>query len=120
MTEKMAEKFGEIHQVDERQLQLLMKDWRRGRATKTLLQAISDAYVAIFALLVVGAMIISAIVQAQTAVAGCNSPSCVAGRGLVPWAALAGALAFTLAASLIFGPVLASTAEGFWLMDAPL
>lgn len=113
-------RFGEIHEVDERQLQLLMKDWRRGRATRTLWQAVSDAYVALFATAVIGAMLIGAIVQAQHAVAVCDSAACVAGRGLLPWAALAGALAFTLAASLMFGPVLASAAEGFWLMDAPV
>lgn len=113
-------RFGEIHEVDERQLQLLMKDWRRGRATRTMWQAMSDAYVAIFSIAVIGAMIIGAIVQAQRAVAICSTEACLAGRGLLPWAALAGAFAFTLAASLMFGPVLASSAEGFWLMDAPL
>lgn len=113
-------KFGDIHEVDERELQLLMRDWRRGRATRNLRQALSDAYVAVFSTAVVGAMLIGAIVQAQTTVAGCDTASCTAGRGLLPWAALSGAMAFTLAASLMFGPVLASSAEGFWLMDAPI
>lgn len=113
-------RFGEIHEVDERQLRLLMQDWRRGRATRTLWQAISDAYVAVFSVIVIGAMLIGALVQAQSASASCDTAACIAGRGLLPWAALAGTFAFVLAASLMFGPVLASAAEGFWLMDAPI
>lgn len=113
-------RFGEIHEVDERQLQLLMKDWRRGRATRNIWQALSDAYIAVFAVVVVGAMLIGAVVQAQTTIVTCETASCLAGRALLPWAALAGALAFSLAASLMFGPVLASAAEGFWLMEAPI
>ena len=62
-------RFGEIHEVDERQLQLLMKDWRRGRATRNIWQALSDAYIAVFAVVVVGAMLIGAVVQAQTTIA---------------------------------------------------
>lgn len=115
-----ADKFGPIHEVDERQLTLLMRDWRRGRATRTLRQAISDAYVAIFTVVLIGAMVISAIVQAQRLVAGCETDACMTGRSLLPWAALAAAFAFTLAISLMFGPVVASAAEGFWLMEAPL
>ncbi|MDO4783616.1 MAG: DUF6297 family protein [Propionibacteriaceae bacterium] len=113
-------RFGEIHEVDERQLQLLMKDWRRGRATRNIWQALSDAYIAVFAVVVVGAMLIGAVVQAQSTIATCETASCLAGRALLPWAALAGALAFALATSLMFGPVLASAAEGFWLMEAPI
>lgn len=114
------QKFGELHEVDEGQLLALMKDWRRGRATRSLRQAVADAYVAIFGLLVIGAMIISGIVQTQQNSAACDSSGCITGRGLLPWAALAGALAFTLAVSVMFGPVLASAAEGFWLMEAPI
>lgn len=110
----------EIHDVDERQLQLLIKDWRKGRATRSMWQALSDAYVAVFATAVLGAMLISGLLSAQSSVAACTTATCQAGRGLLPLAGLAGAMAFTLAASAMFGPVLASSAEGFWLMDAPI
>ena len=65
-------------------------------------------------------MIISLIVQAQGQASGCTSTGCQTARGLLPWAALSGVLAFALAAARVFGPVLASAAEGFWLMDAPI
>lgn len=108
------------HEVDERQLQLLMKDWRRGRATRSIGQMLSDAYVAIFSIAVIAAMMISSLIRAQALASECSADSCGAARGLLPWAALAGVLGLALGAARMFGPVLASAAEGFWLMDAPL
>ncbi|HHT12649.1 MAG TPA: ABC transporter permease, partial [Propionibacterium sp.] len=113
------ERFGEIGIVDEKQLKLLMKDWRRGRADRNLWQALSDGYVMVFSIVLIGAMIISSIVRAQQVVAICETDGCLAARGLLPWASVAGILASTLILSRMFGPVVASAAEGFWLMDGP-
>lgn len=112
------EKFGEVGQADEKQLKLLMRDWRHGRADRNLLQALQDAYVMVFGVVLVGAMLINSIIQAQQSVAGCETDQCLAARGLLPWAACAAVLAFTLVACRMFGPIVASAAEGFWLMDA--
>ncbi len=114
------EKFGEIGQADERQLKLLMRDWRRGRADRNLLEAFQDAYVMVFGVVLIGAMLISGIIQAQQSVSGCDTDQCLAARGLLPWAAVASILAFTLLVCRMFGPIVASAAEGFWLMDGPL
>ena len=108
------------YEADEKQLLLLMKDWRKGRATRNLRQAISDAYVAVFALIMIAAMVINVIINAQKMASTCSSEACSSGRGLLPWAALFGVFALTLAAARMFGPVLASSAEGFWLMEAPI
>lgn len=107
-------------EVDEKQLQLLMGDWRKGRTTRNIWQALSDAYVMIFSLLVIVAMLVSLIIQAQGQASTCSAAGCRTARELLPWAALAGVLAFAVAAARIFGPVLASAAEGFWLLDAPI
>ncbi|HMR12943.1 MAG TPA: DUF6297 family protein [Arachnia sp.] len=112
-------RFGELGQVDEKQLALLMRDWRRGRADRNIWQALSDGYVFVFALVMIGAMLVSSIIQAQQVVAVCDTAGCLAARGLLPWASVAGILAFTIVLSRMFGPVLASSAEGFWLMDGP-
>ncbi|WP_446721126.1 DUF6297 family protein [Luteococcus sp. H138] len=115
-----AEPLVPQHEADERQLLLLMKDWRKGRATRNLRQALSDAYIAVFTVVMIAAMVINVIISAQQAASSCTTQTCLSGRGLLPWAALFGSLALTLAACRMFGPVLASAAEGFWLMDAPL
>lgn len=114
------ERFGDLGVVDERELVGQMRDWRRGRADKNLGQAFMEAYIWVFAIVVVGAMLINALIQAQRDVAGCDSDGCIAARNLLPWATVAGLLAFTLAVCRLFGPIVASAAEGFWLMDAPV
>ena len=48
------ERFGVIGEVDEKQLRLLVRDWRRGRADRSLFQAMQDAYVMVFALVLIG------------------------------------------------------------------
>ncbi|GAA3613389.1 DUF6297 family protein [Microlunatus ginsengisoli] len=103
-----------------RELRRLMKDWRTGRATKNLLEAFHDAYIVVIAALMIGAMVVNVILKAQTVVASCNSTSCLSARAILPWAAFALAVAAALAASRLFGPVLASAAEGSWLLDTPV
>jgi hypothetical protein len=103
-----------------RELKRLIKDWRSGRATRNVLQAMSDAYVAVFSAVMIGAMVVNVILKAQRTIAQCTSVSCLSARAILPWAAFAAAVALALAASRLFGPVLASAAEGFWLLDAPI
>jgi hypothetical protein len=106
--------------VSEAALRDLMRDWRRGRATRHLWDMIQDGYVALLATVMIGAMLVSMVIRAQGAVSACTSASCQSSRTLLPWAALCGVLALTLMVSRIFGPVVASAAEGFWLMEAPI
>jgi hypothetical protein len=95
-----------------------MKDWRRGRATRHIWEVIQDGYVAVLAVVMIGAMIASVVWRAQGIAAECTTATCQTGRTLLPWAALFGTLAVTLAVARLFGPIVASAAEGFWLMDA--
>ena len=115
----MDQRLTEVGVVDEKQLKLLMRDWRRGRADRNLWQALSDGYVTVFSIVLIGAMLVSSILQAQQTASVCVTDGCLAARGLLPWASVAGVLAFTLVVARLFGPVVASAAEGFWLMDGP-
>jgi Family of unknown function (DUF6297) len=103
-----------------RELKRLIKDWRSGRATRNVLQAMGDAYVAVFGAVMIGAMVVNVILKAQRTIAQCTSVSCLSARAVLPWAAFAATVAIALAVSRLFGPVLASAAEGFWLLDAPI
>ena len=113
----MSDSFGAIGKVDETQLRLLVRDWRRGRADRNLLQALQDAYVMVFGVVLIGAMLVSSVMQAQRSAAGCDAQACVAARDLLPWAAVASFLALALVVARMFGPIVASAAEGFWIMD---
>jgi hypothetical protein len=106
--------------VYESDLKALLKSWRQGRATKTIGQVLADGYVTIFMVLIAAAMVGGAVWQAQSATTACETQACQAGRVLLPWVMLFAAFALTLAICRIFGPVVASSAEGFWLMDAPI
>lgn len=106
--------------IDEGELKAQMKQWRSGRATRNLRQALSDGYIAVLGTLMVGAMIVNVVLRAHSVVAQCNAGACLASRLVVPWAVFAGVLAGALVMSRLFGPVLASAAEGFWLLDAPV
>jgi hypothetical protein len=112
--------YGHLVPATPRELKGMIRDWRRGRATKNLGEAIQDAYVVVIGALMIGAMIINVILNAQRVVASCTSVSCLSARTVLPWAAFAGAVAVALSVSRLFGPVLASAAEGFWLLDAPI
>ncbi|WP_344263048.1 DUF6297 family protein [Brooklawnia cerclae] len=110
----------EAGEADERLLRLLMKDWRKGRATRSVWDMITDSYVTIFSLVVIVAMFASGVMSVQRSTAGCSTAGCTTARGLVPWLLYAGAVLVALTVSRIFGPVIASAAEGFWLLDAPV
>lgn len=107
-------------EVDERELHDEMKLWRHGRATRTLGQLLSDSYVMLFSVVVLGAMVTSVVLRAQTGMTGCNTEACASGRLLLPSATVLACYALALGMAALFGPVLASAAEGSWLMDAPI
>lgn len=108
------------HEVDERALARLVADFRRGRATKTLWEAVQDGYVVVLSVLVLGGMLIALIMRVQGSSAACDAVSCQSARTLLPFAVLAAVLALALTAARLFGPVLASAAEGFWIFDSPI
>jgi hypothetical protein len=103
-----------------RELKRLIKHWRSGRATRNVLQAMGDAYVAVFGAVMIGAMVVNVVLKAQRTIAECTSTTCLSARAILPWAAFAATVGVALAVSRLFGPVLASAAEGFWLLDAPI
>lgn len=103
-----------------RKLKRLIRDWRSGRATKNLWEAFHDAYVVLIAALMIGAMLVNVVLKAQRVVSQCDTAACLSSRTILPWAAFAASIAAALAISRLFGPVLASAAEGFWLLDAPI
>ena len=106
--------------VDEKQLHDLMKVWRHGRATRTIWQALQDGYVTVFSVVMLGAMVTNVVLRAQAGMATCTSETCQTARLLMPTATVLACFALTLGVARLFGPVLASAAEGFWLMDAPI
>ena len=107
-------------QASEAALQGLVREWRRGRATRTLWQVLSDAYIAILSVVMIGAMATNVVIGSQAKAAACDTAACLNGRMLVPWGMYFALAALAVSVARLVGPVLASSAEGFWLLMAPV
>lgn len=106
--------------VSEAGLKRLVEEWRRGRATRTIGQVLSDTYIAILSVVMIGAMAVNVVLGSQAKSAACDTAACLNGRMLVPWGMYFALAALGLSMARMFGPVLASSAEGFWLLLAPV
>lgn len=97
-----------------------MRHWRRGRADTKLSEAISDAYINLFAVVMLGSMLVSALVNvARLSDELCTTAGCREGRSLLPWLVAAASLAGVLAVARMFGPVFTSPAVSSWLLSTP-
>lgn len=106
--------------VAEVDLHHIMKQWRLGRATRSIWDMLQDAYFALFTILLIGAMVTNLILTSQNQASGCTTTGCQASRTMLPVAMVFLLYAGTLSLGKLFGPVLVSAAEGSWLMDAPV
>lgn len=98
-----------------------VRHWRRSRADTSLLEVLGDAYIAVFATLMLGAMAVNLIVQARSAtLAACPTTACEAARHLLPWWLPVVVLAATLSVARLFGPLLATPAVASWLLSTPV
>lgn len=103
-----------------RELRRLMRRSRRTHADRTIWRQLEDAYVWVFAVVLVGAMAGSAARRLNLQVASCGSGGCdVVARRLWPILLLL-LVATALRVMLAIGPVVASNASGFWLLTSPV
>ena len=82
---------------------------------------LQDAYVALFATLMLGAMLANVVLQSRRVLAGaCTTSGCTEARALLPWLVVLATLLSVLGVARLFGPVFASPASVTWLVGAPL
>lgn len=104
-----------------RALRRQIRDWRDGRTEKNLRDELSDAYIAIFATLMLGAMGFNAIRQMRVEItSACTTSECADARNTMPWLIALGIIGISLMVARLFGPLLISPAEGAWLFAAPV
>jgi len=98
-----------------------VREWRRGRAELSVMEAVSEAYIAIFATVMLGSMAVSVILNLRSASgAACTSTTCTTARELMPWLIGGVEVALCLGVARLFGPMLVSPAVGTWLVSAPV
>ncbi|MBC7592708.1 MAG: hypothetical protein H7288_01995 [Kineosporiaceae bacterium] len=107
--------------AETRALRGQMREWRNGRAEKTLWEAMSDAYIALFATLMLGATSFNVVRQVRVeATAACSTTACSDARSVLPWIFALGIVTVAVFLARLFGPSLVSPAEGSWLLAAPV
>ncbi len=107
--------------ADVRELRSEIRRWRRGRADRRLVDVLSDAYIAVFSVAVLGAMGISVLIEVR-AFAGesCARPACTNARAALPWLFALALVGAAMGVSRLFGPVLVTPATGSWLLSTPV
>lgn len=103
-----------------RELRSDIRHWRRGRVDTSLLEAVGDAYVNVFAGLLLTSMVVSVVVNVRLVSDDLCGGGCAEARAVLPWLVGLAALAGVLACARLFGPVFVSPAVGSWLLSAPL
>jgi len=104
-----------------REIRADMRHWRRGRAEAKFWDVFTDAYIAVFATLMFGAIAINVLVHARWATAaGCRSGGCAEARSWLPWVVGLALVGAGLGVARLFGPAHTSPATSSWLLAAPL
>jgi hypothetical protein len=103
-----------------RELRRDLRTWRRRRATAKLSDVISDAYIALFALVMFGSMLVSVLVNlSHESDQACASTGCLGARALLPWLVAGSVVVAVLVVARLLGPVFVSPAVGSWLLPTP-
>lgn len=103
-----------------RELLADVRHWRRGRANTTWLEVAQDAYIAVFATLLVGAMAGNVVLNLRRmTVDECVTAACLSGRATAPWLAAPLVWALVVAVARVVGPVAVSPAVASWVLPAP-
>lgn len=104
-----------------RELRSQIRAWRRGRADTRIVDALGDAYVAVFATVMLGSMAANVVVNVRGVVGtGCTSGACAQVRTLLPWVFALAVLTAVLAVARLLGPMLTSPGTASWLLTTPV
>ncbi|MFI5428783.1 DUF6297 family protein [Aeromicrobium sp. UC242_57] len=107
--------------AEARALRRQMRSWRRERASTTLYEQLSEAYIWVFSAVLIGAMAISALIQTRVSVAaGCTTAACDDARTSLLWATTIASLGVGSAVCGALGPVMITPATGTWLLSTPI
>jgi hypothetical protein len=104
-----------------RDLRADIAHWRRGRAQARLVDVLEDLYIALFAVLMFGAMLTNVVLNvARVSNDLCSSDACRSGRTALPWLVALGTIAAVAALARLFGPVFVTPATASWLLPTAL
>jgi hypothetical protein len=97
-----------------------IRDWRRGRADLRWGEVLSDAYVALFCVVMVGAMGGNVVLRLRRLADDACVTSCAETRSAVPWLAALAVALLALGLARLLGPVFSPPAANAWLLSTPV
>ncbi|MDQ6522864.1 DUF6297 family protein [Nocardioides sp. LHD-245] len=107
--------------TESRELWADIRHWRRSRRTLSVGEALQDLYIGVFAVLMLGSMLISVLVNlSDVGDRACVAAECAAARSLLPWLVVGTALAVLWSLARMVGPVAVSPGVAGWLLPAPV
>lgn len=93
--------------------------WRRSRRTLSLGEALQDLYIGVFAVLMLGSMLVSVLVNlSDVGDRACVASDCAAARSLLPWLVVGTLLAVLWSLARMVGPVAVSPGVAAWLLPS--
>lgn len=104
-----------------RELRADIRHWRRSRVDARLIDVLQDAYIAVFAAAMFGAMLANVVLNvARLAGDACADDACRSGRTALPWLVALGTIAVASSLGRLFGPVFVTPATASWLLPTPV
>ncbi|WGX95784.1 DUF6297 family protein [Nocardioides sp. L-11A] len=107
--------------TEARELWADIRHWRRSRRTLSVGEALQDLYIGVFAVLMLGSMLVSVLVNlSDVGDRACVAADCAAARSLLPWLVVGTLLAVLWSLARMVGPVAVSPGVAGWLVPTPV
>ncbi|MBS2937317.1 hypothetical protein KDN32_06140 [Nocardioides sp. J2M5] len=103
-----------------REVRQEIRDWRRGRAELKWGEALSDAYVGLFCVVMVGAMAGNVVLELRRLADETCAASCGEVRSAAPWLAALAVALVALGLARLLGPVFSPPAANAWVLTSPV
>ncbi|GAA5123158.1 hypothetical protein GCM10023339_42580 [Alloalcanivorax gelatiniphagus] len=103
-----------------REVRREVRDWRRGRARLRWGEVLSDAYIALFCVVMIGAMGGNVVLTLRRLADDSCLATCAETRSAVPWLAAMAVALLALGLARLLGPVFSPPAANAWLLSTPV
>ncbi|HEY0645468.1 MAG TPA: DUF6297 family protein [Nocardioides sp.] len=103
-----------------REVRREIRDWRRGRAELRWSEALSDAYVALFCVVMVAAMGGNVVLSLRRLADDTCVATCSEVRATLPWFVALAVVLLALGLARLLGPVFSPPAANGWLLSTPV
>lgn len=111
---------GHAEVVTAREVRQEIRDWRRGRAELSWGEALSDAYVGLFCVVMVGAMAGNVVLHLRRLADETCAGSCSEVRSAAPWLVALAVALLALGMARLLGPVFSPPAANAWVLTSPV